>query len=94
MTDSNDYFFFAQNRLVFAVDELLVEDVAKFYGLICDKKNQGWTPEMIEIHLMSNIVHKIKTQYPKLRRRECEVIAEEMIEAMLERIIKENIKPQ
>lgn len=94
MTDPNDYFFFAQNQLVYAVDELPKAEVSKFYALICDKRSQGWSPEMIEIHLMTNISHKIKQQYPKLRRRECEVISEEMIQAMLERIIRENIKPQ
>jgi len=93
MTES-DYFQLAQTSLIYSIDELDHRDVAAFLQLIRSKKESGWTPEMIETHLVANIAYRIKRVYPKLKKLECHAIAEEMIQAMLERILAEEIDTQ
>lgn len=90
MTES-DYFVLAQSALVYSIDELDHQDVASFFTLIRSKKDSGWSAEMIETHLIANISARVKKLYPKLRKYQCTVIAEEMIQAMLERILDEKI---
>lgn len=90
MTES-DYFTLSQSALVYSIDELDHQDVAAFLQFIRAKKESGWTPEMIETHLIANISPRVKLLYPKLRKYQCECIAEEMIQAMLERILNEDI---
>lgn len=94
MTESNDYFILAQSSLVYSVEELDKLDVEAFLRLIRAKKNAGWSADMIQTHLTANISARIRNQYPRLRKYQRDVIAEEMIEAMLERIIREGIDVQ
>jgi hypothetical protein len=91
---TSDYFTFAQSALVYSVDELEKADLENFLRLVRSKKNQNWSPEMIETHLVANVAHRIKKQYPNLKKEERLGIAEEMITAMIERIIKEEIDLQ
>lgn len=88
MTDA-DYFTLSQSALVYSIDELDHQDVDAFLQFIRAKKESGWTPEMIETHLIANISARVKRLYPKLRKYQCDIIAEEMIQAMLERILNE-----
>lgn len=90
MTES-DYFTIAQTSLIYSIDELDHRDVASFLQLIRSKRDSGWTPEMIETHLIANIAERIKRIHPRLKKYQREGIAEEMIQAMLERILAENI---
>lgn len=83
---TND-FILAQSELVYSTEQLDIESLLKFVELLKDKKESGWSPEMIETHLVANISHRIKAQYPKLRKFERIGIAEEMIQAILQRII-------
>lgn len=94
MTESEEYFKLAQTSLIYSIDELNKHDVENFLRLIRTKRNSGWTPEMIEVHLIANISDRIKRQYPKLRKHERQGIAEEMVQAMLERILREGIDVQ
>ena len=94
MTEPNDYFVLAQSSLVYSVDELDKADVENFLRFIRAKKNAGWTPAMIETHLVANMSAKIKRQYYRLRSPERIAIAEEMIQAIIERILREKIDVQ
>lgn len=90
-TVMTDYFLIAQASLVYSTEQLDDESLIKFVELVKDKKDNGWSAEMIETHLVANISAKIKLQYPKLRKFERVGIAEEMIQAILEQILKRNI---
>ena len=91
---TSDYFMLAQSALVYSVDELARDDLENFLRLIRSKKNLNWSHEMIETHLIANVADRIRRQYPKLRKEERLGIAEEMIEAMIERILSEKIDLQ
>jgi hypothetical protein len=84
----------AQSALVYSVDELAKADLENFLRFIRSKKNQKWSPDMIETHLIANVADRIRRQYPKLRKDERLGIAEEMIQAMIERILAEEIDVQ
>ena len=88
---TSDYFMLAQSALVYSVDELAKADLENFLRFIRSKKNQKWSPDMIETHLVANVADRIRRQYPKLRKDERLGIAEEMIQAMIERILAEEI---
>lgn len=90
MTDT-DYFQLAQTSLIYSIDELDHQYLAAFLQLIRSKKDSGWTPEMIEVHLIANMAERIKRIYPRLKKYQCVGIAEEMIQATLERILAENV---
>lgn len=94
MTEPTDYFVLAQSSLVYSVDELDRSDVENFLRFIRAKKNAGWTPAMIETHLVANMSVKIKNQYSRLRTPERIAIAEEMIQAIIERILRDKIDVQ
>jgi len=91
---TSDYFMIAQSALVYSVDELAKADLENFLRFIRSKKNQKWSPDMIETHLIANVADRIRRQYPKLRKDERLGIAEEMIQAMIERILAEEIDVQ
>jgi hypothetical protein len=91
---TSDYFMLAQSALVYSVDELAKADLENFLRFIRSKKNQKWSPDMIETHLVANVADRIRRQYPKLRKDERLGIAEEMIQAMIERILAEQIDVQ
>ena len=91
---TSDYFMLAQSALVYSVDELARDDLENFLRLIRSKKNLNWSHEMIETHLVANVSARIKRQYPRLRKEERIGIAEEMIQAIIERIIQEEIDMQ
>ena len=91
---TSDYFMLAQSALVYSVDEIEKADLENFLRLIRSKKNQNWSHEMIETHLVANVADRIKRQYPKLKKEERLGIAEEMIQAMVERILSEKIDVQ
>jgi hypothetical protein len=91
---TSDYFMLAQSALVYSVDELAKADLENFLRFIRSKKNQKWSPDMIETHLVANVADRIRRQYPKLRKDERLGIAEEMIQAMIERILAEEIDVQ
>jgi hypothetical protein len=88
---TSDYFMLAQSALVYSVDELDKADLEKFMNLIRLKKELKWSHEMIETHLIANVSDRIKRQYPKLKKEERIGIAEEMIQAIIERIINEDV---
>jgi len=91
---TSDYFMLAQSALVYSVDELEKADLENFLRFIRSKKNQKWSPDMIETHLVANVADRIRRQYPKLKKDERLGIAEEMIQAMIERILAEEIDIQ
>jgi hypothetical protein len=91
MVMTSDYFMLAQSALVYSVDELDKADLEKFMNLIRLKKELKWSHEMIETHLIANVSDRIKRQYPKLKKEERIGIAEEMIQAIIERIINEDV---
>lgn len=82
-----DDFILAQSELIYSTEQLELDALLKFADLLKEKKEAGWSPEMIETHLVANISHRIKAQYPKLRKFERIGIAEEMIQTILQRII-------
>lgn len=94
MIDPDEYFIIAQSALVYSIHELHKKDVENFLRLIRSKKNANWTAEMIETHLVANVAARIKRQYPKLTKQQRIIIAQEMIETMLERILNEEIDLQ
>jgi hypothetical protein len=88
---TSDYFKLTQSALVYSVDELARVELENFLQFIRTKKELNWTHEMIETHLIANVAERIKGQYPKLKKEERIVIAEEMIQAIIERILAEDV---
>ena len=91
VSTQSDYYRLAETRLVYSTEDLDIESLKKFVELVKDKKLSGWSNEMIEIHLITNIAERIKKEYPKLKKEERLMIAEEMIKAILEKILQKNL---
>lgn len=87
-TVMSDYFVLAQSELIYSTEELELDSLLKFVQLLKEKKKLGWSPEMIETHLVASVSHRIKDQYPRLSKFERVEIAEQMIQTILQRIIE------
>ena len=86
-----EHFIMAQANLVYSTEQLDDDSLMKFVALVKSKKENGWSAEMIETHLVANMSARIKQQYPRLRKFERIGIAEEMLQAILEKIIERQI---
>jgi hypothetical protein len=81
-----DYYVLSRSSLIYSIDNLDDDALIKFIDFIKDKRDSGWTNEMIEVHLVTNIAAEIKKQYTKLTKQQRISIAEEMIYNMLQSI--------